>query len=138
MSVVRFVIASLALTMVVATSVQAQAGRRGDLLDVNTASEKQLLSVQGMTPALVKTLIARRPFQSMTDVDAVLAPSLSAAQRTETYRRLFLQINLNTASDAEILLIRIGHWRSSAARSGSTSTNRSWRGSSATSSCRST
>ena len=105
MSVVRAVVASCVLIMAVATSVEAQAGRRGDLLDVNTASEKQLLSVPGMTPALVKTLMARRPFQSMTDVDAALGSALSAAQRTETYRRLFLQINLNTASDAEILLI---------------------------------
>ena len=105
MSVVRAVVASCVLIMAVATSVEAQAGRRGDLLDVNTASEKQLLSVPGMTPALVKTLMARRPFQSMTDVDAALGSALSAAQRTETYRRLFLQINLNTASDAEIQLI---------------------------------
>jgi DNA uptake protein ComE-like DNA-binding protein len=35
----------------------------------------------------------------------VLAAALSEAQRTELYARLFRQINLNTASRAEIMLI---------------------------------
>jgi DNA uptake protein ComE-like DNA-binding protein len=97
--------ALLAVVLSIPAGLQAQAGRRGDVLDVNTAAEKELLSVPGLTPALVKTIVARRPFLQMTDLDAVLAPSLSAEQRTEVYRRLFLQINLNTASDAEIMLI---------------------------------
>jgi DNA uptake protein ComE-like DNA-binding protein len=97
--------ALLALILSVPAGLHAQAGRRGDVLDVNTAAEKELLSVPGLTPALVKTIVARRPFLQMTDLDALLAASLSAEQRTEVYRRLFLQINLNTASDAEIMLI---------------------------------
>ena len=83
---------------------QAQAGRRGDVLDANTASEKQLLGLPALTPAVVKTILDRRPFLTMTDLDAVLAP-LSAEQRTALYRLVFVQINLNTASDAEIQLI---------------------------------
>jgi DNA uptake protein ComE-like DNA-binding protein len=85
--------------------VHGQAGRRGDVVDVNTASEKQLLAVPGVTPALVKTILERRPFLTMTDLDTLLSQSLTREQRTERYRRLFVQINLNTASDAEILLI---------------------------------
>jgi DNA uptake protein ComE-like DNA-binding protein len=86
-------------------SASGQAGRRGDVLDVNTASEKQLQSMPGLTPALVKSVVERRPFLTVTDLDTLLAPSLSREQRTEIYRKLFLQINLNTASDADILLI---------------------------------
>ena len=82
-----------------------QAGRRGDVLDANTASEKQLLSVPDLTPTLVKGILERRPFVSMSDFDALLGQSLSREQRAEMYRRLFVQINLNTASDAEILLV---------------------------------
>ena len=88
-----------------AAGASAQAGRRGDVLDANTASEKQLLSVQGLTPALVKHILGGRPFMTVTDFDTLLGPSLSRDQRTEVYRRVFVQINLNTASDAEILLI---------------------------------
>jgi DNA uptake protein ComE-like DNA-binding protein len=86
-------------------SVAGQAGKRGDVLDVNTASEKQLLAVPGVTPALAKAIVAQRPFQTMTDFDAALGGSLTPAQRAEVYKRAFVQINLNTASDAEILLI---------------------------------
>ena len=97
--------AVLALVLTVPAAVQGQAGRRGDVLDANTASEKQLLSVPGLTPEIVKAIMARRPFLQMTDLDTLLAPSISAEKRPEVYRRLFVQINLNTASDTEILLI---------------------------------
>jgi DNA uptake protein ComE-like DNA-binding protein len=95
----------LAFFLMVPAALQGQAGRRGDVLDANTASEKQLLAVPGLTPAIVKTIMARRPFLQVADLDALLAPSISAEKRPEVYRRLFVQINLNTASDAEILLI---------------------------------
>jgi DNA uptake protein ComE-like DNA-binding protein len=97
--------AVLGVALVVPAALQAQAGRRGDVLDANTASEKQLLSVPGLTPALVKSLLGQRPLLAMTDLDALLASSLNAEQRTGVYRRLFVQINLNTASDEEIRLI---------------------------------
>jgi DNA uptake protein ComE-like DNA-binding protein len=97
--------AVLALVLLVPAGLQAQAGRRSDVLDANTAAEKQLLSVPGLTPAIVKTIMTRRPFLQMTDLDALLAPSIPAEKRPEIYRRLFVQINLNTASDAEIMLI---------------------------------
>jgi DNA uptake protein ComE-like DNA-binding protein len=101
----KFFSALLALVLIVPAGLQAQAGRRGDVLDVNTASEKQLLSVSGLTPAIVKTIMSRRPFLQMTELDTALGPSLSAEQRADVYRRLFVQINLNTASDAEIMMI---------------------------------
>jgi hypothetical protein len=41
----------------------------------------------------------------MLAVDAVLASSLSAEQRTEVYRSLWKPIDLNTSSREEILLI---------------------------------
>jgi DNA uptake protein ComE-like DNA-binding protein len=100
-----FVIAVLVLAVLAPESGYGQAGRRGDVLDVNTASEKQLLSVPGLTPALVKSVVEKRPLLTVSDLDAQLAQLLSRDQRTEVYRKLFLQINLNTASDAEILLI---------------------------------
>ncbi len=93
------------VTLLMPSLAQAQAGRRGDVLDANTASEKQLLSVPGVTPALAGGIIKRRPFLTMTDFDTFLGESISREQRADLYRRLFAQINLNTAADAEILLI---------------------------------
>jgi DNA uptake protein ComE-like DNA-binding protein len=97
--------AAVIAALLVPAGAHGQAGRRGDVLDANTASEKQFLSVTGITPALAKNILARRPFLTMSDFDALLGQSISREQRSELYRRLFVQINLNTASDAEILLI---------------------------------
>src|SRR5688500_3633254 len=105
MALLRTLCAAVVLACAVPAAMQAQAGRRGEVLDANTASEKQLLALPGMTPAVARTLLDRRPFLTMTDLDALLAPSLNAEQRTALYHRLFVQINLNTASDAEIQLI---------------------------------
>jgi len=97
----------LTTSLMLGISVDAlgQVGRRGDVADANSASEKQLLVVPGITPALAKGILERRPFLTMTDLDTWLGQSLSREQRTEVYRRLFVQINLNTAPDAEMLLI---------------------------------
>ena len=96
---------ALILVVGLPVSIPGQAGRRGDVLDANTASEKQLTAVPGLTPALVTSILDRRPFMAMTDLDALLAPSVTREQRTELYRRLFVQINVNTASDEEVLFI---------------------------------
>ncbi|MBM3779443.1 MAG: hypothetical protein FJW23_14605 [Acidimicrobiia bacterium] len=85
--------------------VDAQVGKRTTVLDPNTASEKELQALPHMNATLVKGLMGKRPFLSMTDLDRVLGGSLSAAQRTEVYGRLFLALNLNTASEQEIMLI---------------------------------
>ena len=101
--------------LVVATTLMldAQVGRRQDVLDANTATEKELQAVSSLTPALVSAIVQKRPFASIKELDAVLGP-LSAQQKTEVYRKLFVAINLNTATREEILLIpgvgpRIAH-----------------------------
>jgi len=105
MTRVKFLYATFVVVLAVSAALRAQAGLRGDVLDANTASEKELLALPGMTPALAKTVTDRRPFLAMTDLNTLVAASLNAEQRTALYRRLFVQINLNTASDAEIQLI---------------------------------
>jgi DNA uptake protein ComE-like DNA-binding protein len=97
--------AAIVVVILAAAGLQGQAGRRGEVLDANTATEKDLLSVPGITPALAKAIVGRRPFLTMTEFDGLLGASLSREQRADVYRRVFVQINLNTASDAEILTI---------------------------------
>src|SRR5262245_51862432 len=50
--------------------IQPQAGA---LLDPNTATKQQLTAIQGITPALADSLIAKRPYENMTGVNKVLA-----------------------------------------------------------------
>jgi DNA uptake protein ComE-like DNA-binding protein len=79
---------------------------KGAIVDVNTAAEKTLQTLPHMTPTIVKSLLEQRPFSSVVELNAYLsARSLTAAQLTEFYRKAFIHVNLNTASQDEILLI---------------------------------
>lgn len=96
---------SLALALVLAAgTASAQVGRNA-ILDANIAADSQLLGLPGMTPALVTTLTQHRPYASITGLDSALAGSLTAEQRAALYRRLFVHVNLNTGTRAEIVLI---------------------------------
>jgi DNA uptake protein ComE-like DNA-binding protein len=95
---------TLAMTVGPATDSVAPAATTG-LLDPNSASQEQIAALPGMTPALADSIVARRPLTSMVAVDSILGRSLSEAQRDTIYARMFTPIALNTASDAEILLI---------------------------------
>jgi DNA uptake protein ComE-like DNA-binding protein len=75
------------------------------LLDPNDASEAALSAVPGMTAEAASALVEARPFSNMLEVDAVLAGSMDEAAREEVYRSLFLPLDLNEASEEEILLI---------------------------------
>ena len=83
----------------------AQVGKSEGMVNPDLASEKELLTLPHLTPPLAKSIIEQRPFRSMADLNALLAKSLSKEQLSELYGRMFVQLNLNTASNDEILLI---------------------------------
>jgi len=84
---------------------RAQVGRSEGLVNPDLASEKELLAMPHMNATIVKSITERRPFIKMTDLNSLLAQSLSREQLTEVYGKMFVQINLNTATDEEILMI---------------------------------
>jgi len=97
--------AVLALSMM-ATPATAQVGKSLVLMDANTAPEKDLLTMPHMTPAIVKGLLEKRPFASITDLNAyLLSQKLTQEQANEFYGKAFVHINLNTATAQEILLV---------------------------------
>jgi len=78
-------------------------------LDPNTATREQLTEVPGVDSTLADALIAGRPFENMVGVDAVVANKLTPEQKDAAYERLWIPLDLNSASGAEILLIpRVG------------------------------
>ena len=83
----------------------AQVGRSEGLVNPDLASEKELLAMPHMNATIVKSIMERRPFLKMTDLNSFLAQSLSKEQLAELYGKMFVQINLNTATDEEILMI---------------------------------
>jgi DNA uptake protein ComE-like DNA-binding protein len=82
----------------------AQVGNNNAVLNPDIATEAELAGVVHLDAGLVAAIVEQRPFADMSELDALLG-ALSEAQRDEVYARLFLPINLNTASRAEILLI---------------------------------
>lgn len=74
------------------------------MLDPNTAARADLAAISGMSDSLAGAVIAARPYTSMVAVDKVLAP-LSESVRDSVYTRLWIPLDLNKATDQEILLI---------------------------------
>ena len=83
----------------------AQVGKSVTIVDANIASEKELAGMPHLNAALVKSIVDARPFPSITELDALLGKSLKREQITELYGRLFVHLNLNTATREQILLI---------------------------------
>jgi len=83
----------------------AQVGRSEGLLNPDLASERELLALPHLNATIVKGIMERRPFLKMTDLNSLLAQSLNKEQLTELYGKMFVQINLNTATEEEILMI---------------------------------
>lgn len=75
------------------------------MLDPDAATREELLAIPGMDAALADALVAGRPYADMTAVESVLAGRLDEAQRDSVYTRLWKPIDLNSASEEEILLI---------------------------------
>jgi DNA uptake protein ComE-like DNA-binding protein len=99
-------VASIVLAVSFTLNVQGQVGKSLGLIDANSAAEKDLLALPHMTPAIVKGIIERRPFMSISDLNAfLLSQSLTAQQAAELYAKAFVHINLNTATSEEIVLI---------------------------------
>ena len=96
-----------AVTTLILTNVASpQVGPSQGLVDLNTATDEELLALPHMNEAVVQVIKDGRPFMSILDVNAALrARSLSDDQLADVYRQAFVHINLNTATREEILLI---------------------------------
>jgi DNA uptake protein ComE-like DNA-binding protein len=83
----------------------AQVGK-GSIIDVNTASEKDLAALPSLTAAVVKGVIEKRPFASIVELNTYLtSQSLTPTQLAELYRKAFIHVDLNTGTRDEIVLI---------------------------------
>jgi DNA uptake protein ComE-like DNA-binding protein len=100
----RFVVFTLALLL--AAPSFAQVGKSQGVVDANTIAEADLAKLPAMTPAIAKALVAARPFDSITALNTfLLGQKLTQEQATALYRHIFVHVNLNTATGAEIMLI---------------------------------
>jgi DNA uptake protein ComE-like DNA-binding protein len=100
----RFAASLVLIALLAWATGHAQVGK--GLIDPNVAPEKELLSLPHMTPAIVKAMMAQRPFASIVEWNTfLLGQKLTPEQATEVYRRAFVHVNLNTGTREEIVLI---------------------------------
>ena len=99
------VLLALVVLALALAPLEAQVGRSVGLLDANRATQQELMTVPGLNPDLVKAIIDKRPFANVTEFATALTPALTKAQLTEVYGKIFVHVNLNTATDEEILSI---------------------------------
>jgi DNA uptake protein ComE-like DNA-binding protein len=100
LAAVLFAVSGLA-----AGQLEAQVGKNQNLSDPNLSDRAALRTLPHVSDALADSIVAGRPFKTATELNAVVAKTLNDTQRAELYGRLFRQINLNTASREEIMLI---------------------------------
>jgi DNA uptake protein ComE-like DNA-binding protein len=83
----------------------AQVGNNDTVADANLADAVELAAIPGIDDALASAIVAGRPYTTAKALDDVLAKSLDEAARAAVYAHVFRQINLNTASREEIMVI---------------------------------
>jgi DNA uptake protein ComE-like DNA-binding protein len=97
---------ALAVMLTMAAGMNAQVAKSLGVKDANTISEAELAAIPNLTPAIAKAIVAKRPFVSITELNALLlAQGLTAEQAMAVYPAAFVHINLNTATADEILLV---------------------------------
>lgn len=75
------------------------------LVNPNTADKDELQALPDIDDEIAQAIIDGRPYRSAIDLDTALARVMDDEQRAALYTRLFRPIDLNSASEAEILLI---------------------------------
>jgi DNA uptake protein ComE-like DNA-binding protein len=98
------IIAAVAFVAQLGTSAIAQVGK--GIADLNTMPEASLAALPGMTPAIAKAFVEKRPFASITEANAfLLGQKLTQEQLNTIYGKAFVHVNLNTGTREEIVLI---------------------------------
>ncbi len=105
MKILKTLAAGTALAAVMTMPLAAQTPKPAALVNPNVAAENDLAALPHMNATLAKTIVSQRPFKTMIELNALLAKSLTKEQLTELYGRMFIPIDLNTASRDEMLLI---------------------------------
>ena len=87
------------------TTAAAQVGNNMGVLNPNLASVDEMAALPHMNAEIARAIVEHRPHLTMLPLNEMLSQHLSANQLEALYGKLFVPINLNTASEEEILLV---------------------------------
>jgi len=89
-----------------ASAASAQLGKQQGLVEPNVAADTTLQKLPNLNAAAIEALKSAKPLLSIVTVDSILgAKGLTKAQRTDLYGKMFVHVDVNRGSDAELLLI---------------------------------
>lgn len=83
----------------------AQVGTNTKVVNPNLAKKTELTAVPGVTGTIADAIIKARPIASNLVIDKIIGDALSDKDKAAVRAKLFLPINLNTVSDAELGLV---------------------------------
>jgi hypothetical protein len=87
-------------------SASAQLGQQRGLAEPNVSADTVLLKLPGMNAGALEALKGAKPLLSIVVVDSILgAKGISKPQRTDLYGKMFVHVDVNRGSDAELMLI---------------------------------
>ena len=98
------ILALISITLLSGTATAHSPAGQG-VLNPNLAAQARLATLPDLNLALAARIIASRPLSSTAELDTILGDALSAADIAHLHEGLFVAINLNTASRAEIMLV---------------------------------
>ena len=101
----RLVATSIIVAIGCVSTVKGQVGNNMGVLNPNQAGKEELLAQPHLYSKLVQGMVDKRPFLGMAELHAFLSQSLDKEALKELYVKLFIPINLNTATREEILLV---------------------------------
>ncbi|MEL7312354.1 MAG: hypothetical protein AAFN07_12630 [Pseudomonadota bacterium] len=75
------------------------------LIDPNAADEAVLAAIPGLNDDAVQALLAARPLETPSELDAVIGSLLTDEQRSAIYKVMFIPVDLNNGDLADYELI---------------------------------
>ena len=77
----------------------------GGVVDANSATDEELMAMNGMSQQVVDAITSGRPYSSVTELNTVLTGVVSEEEAATIRERVFVPVNLNTATREELALI---------------------------------
>jgi len=99
------VVALLASLSLIPATGFTQLGNNTSVLNPNTAEAAEMAALPSMGNTLADNIVAARPLSSNGSLDELLGSDLNQEEKALIREKLFLPINLNSASDEEIMLV---------------------------------
>lgn len=75
------------------------------VLNPNLAGSGELAVLPGMTAELADMVLEARPYADVIELDGLVSAHMSEDETATLYARMFIPLNLNSATDEEILLV---------------------------------